>query len=407
MILIPRSTFLTAALSLAISIAILLTGDSQSPTGNGVARANPVESAPNTPPNRRILYNFDGDSCFYTRAGFKHPVALNVEDVKRLIDEIAYEDSQVDTMLLCLNAATMYYPTKVGTMRGALTPRDQRAEKWPRREQQRVENIERFFAQGIDPFALMFSEARQHGLEVLITFRMNDAHGNEFLRTKFWEENPAYQLPDGALDFSHKAVRDHVFALIEEVTRRYDTDGLELDFNRFPTFFRESEPHELRIEKINALVKRVRELLNKLGKERDKRLVLGARIPSNYGATPPTYETSLAIGCDPAAWARNGWVDFLVVAEFVLQRYDLPIAPWKKQITQVPIYGSIECAEPGGLENRLTPAKYRRAARHLWDDGADGIYLFNFFTPREHGENSHEPPFEVLGDLGDRQTLKQ
>ena len=292
-----------------------------------MAWAKPVESAPNTPPKRRILYNFDGDSCFYTRAGVKHPVALTVEDVKCLIDEIAYESSQVDTMLLCLNAATMYYPTKVGTMHGALTPRDQRADKWPRHEQQRTENIERFFAQGIDPFTLMFSEAKQSDLETLITFRMNDAHGNEFLRTKYWEENPEYQLPDGALDFSHQAVRDHVFALIEEVVRRYDTEGLELDFNRFPTFFRNDEPHKLRRKKINSLVKRVRELIDKLGKERGKRLVLAARIPPNYGVIPPSYETSLAIGCDPALWARNGWIDFLVVSEFVLQQYDLPIAP--------------------------------------------------------------------------------
>jgi len=405
MICIPRPTSIPQALSLAIVGAILLTGVLQGPTSSGPVWANPAESASDAPRKRRIIYNFDGDSCFYTRAGSKHPVVLTVEDVKRLIDEIAYPESQVDTMLLCLNAATMYYPTEVGTMRGALTPRDQRAEKWPRHEQQRVENVERFFAQGVDPFALLFSEARQQGLETLITFRMNDAHGNEFLRTRFWEQNPEYQLPEGALDFSHQGVRDHVFALIEEVVRRYDTDGLELDFNRFPTFFRDEEPAELRIEKINALVKRVRELLDAVGQERGKRLVLGARIPSNYGETPPTYETSCAIGCDPAAWARNGWVDFLVVSEFVRQRYDLPIAPWKKRIPQVPIYGSIECTEPGGLEKRLTPAKYRRAARHLWDDGADGIYLFNFFTPREHGEQAHEPHFEVLRDLGDRDAL--
>ena len=49
--------------------------------------------------------------------------------------------------------------------------------------------------------------------------------------------------------------------------------------------------------------------------------------------------------------------------------------------------------------------KYRRAARHLWDDGADGIYLFNFFTTRENGPAAFEPPFEVLRDLGDRNKL--
>lgn len=40
---------------------------------------------------RRVLYNFDGDSCLSTKAGGKGPVAVNVDDVKRLIEEVAYE----------------------------------------------------------------------------------------------------------------------------------------------------------------------------------------------------------------------------------------------------------------------------------------------------------------------------
>jgi hypothetical protein len=51
---------------------------------------------------RRVLYNFDGDSCMFTRAGGKGPVALTVDDVKQLIEEVAYEGSQVDTVLVCI-----------------------------------------------------------------------------------------------------------------------------------------------------------------------------------------------------------------------------------------------------------------------------------------------------------------
>ena len=42
------------------------------------------------PPPRRVLYNFDGDSCLSTKAGSKGPVAVNVADVKRLIEEVAH-----------------------------------------------------------------------------------------------------------------------------------------------------------------------------------------------------------------------------------------------------------------------------------------------------------------------------
>ena len=38
---------------------------------------------------------------------------------------------------------------------------------------------------------------------------------------------------------------------------------------------------------------------------------------------------------------------------------------------------------------------------YLVEQGAaDGVYLFNFFTTREHGAESWEPPFGVLRTLG-------
>lgn len=377
-----------------------------------VALAQPARTSPKVEASakpdgperrRRVIYNFDGDSCMSTRAGGKGPVATTVDDLKTLIKEIAYEGSQVDTMLVCVNAQVMYYPTKVGTMRGMLSTPEQRTE-WPPSETQRFENMKRFFDRGVDPYAVMLAEAKRRGLEALLTFRMNDAHGNDFLRTKFWVDHPEYRLGAGALDFAHEEVRDYVFRLIREAVKRYDCDGIELDFQRFPTYFKGGTTEE-RIAKTNALLERVRKMLDEEGKRRNRRLVLAARIPSDYGRTPPSYDTSRKIGADPVAWAKNGWVDFLTVSEFLHVRYDLPIAPWKKLIGNLPIYGSIECAERGGKENYLTPEKYRRAARHLWEDGTDGIYLFNFFTTREYGPDAWEPPFEVLKELGDKTLL--
>jgi hypothetical protein len=104
-------------------------------------------------------------------------------------------------------------------------------------------------------------------------------------------------------------VRDHTARLIEEAVRRYDCDGLELDFNRFPEFFKEGTT-EQRVAKMNSLVERVRQMLGEVGRERGRRLVLGVRVPSNYGATPPTPETARQLGCDVPAWVRRGWVDY-------------------------------------------------------------------------------------------------
>ena len=251
---------------------------------------------------RRVLYNFDGDSCLSTKANGKGPVPVNVEDVKRLIEEVAYDGSCVDTVLVCINAQVMYYPTKVGTMRGTLSTPEERA-AWPASEKQRFENLNAFFDSGVDPYAIMLAESRRRGLEALLTFRMNDDHGNDFLRTQFLTDHPDWRLGtvqyqgSGAMDFARDEVRDHTFRLIEEAVQRYDCDGIELDFNRFPKFFKNGSTDE-QVGQMNLLVERVRGMLEAIGRERGRRLVLAVRVPSNYGRTPPTPET-----CS-AAWLR-------------------------------------------------------------------------------------------------------
>ena len=355
-----------------------------------------------TPRTRRVLYNFDGDSCLSTKAGGKGPVPVNIDDVKRLIEEVAYEGSRVDTVLVCVNAQVMYYPTKVGTMRGTLSTAEERA-KWPASEKQRFENLKAFFDSGVDPYAVMLAEAKRRGREALLTFRMNDDHGNDFLRTQFLVDHPEWRLGTeqyrgkGAMDFARDEVRDYTFRLIEEAVRRYDCDGIELDFNRFPTFFKHGTTEE-RVTKMNSLVERVRKMLDGVGRERGRRLVLSVRPPSNGGNPPPTPETAWQRGCDVPAWVTNGWVDFVAVSEFLFERGDLPIDQWKQAITTVPVYGDIECTRGGGQKN-LTADEYRAAATQLLKKKADGIYLFNFFTSREEGEKAYEPPFEVLRDL--------
>jgi sugar lactone lactonase YvrE len=339
-----------------------------------------------------------------TRAGAKEPVAITEADLERLVEEIAYDGSQVDTLLLCINAQVMYYPTKVGTLRGTASTPDERA-NWPARERQRFETLQRFFDAGVDPYAVVLSAMRQRGREALLSFRMNDDHGNDFLRTRFRIDHPDCTLGAGALDFGQEAVREYVFRLIEEAVARYDCDGVELDFNRFPRFFRNGTTDE-GVAKMNSLVERVRHMVDAQGKRRGRRLLLTVRVPSNFGRSLPTPRSSKELGCDIAGWVESGWVDFVTVSEFLHEQFDLPLAEWKRALPQVPVYGGIECTEGSTAVHYLTAAKYRRAALRLWKEGADGVYLFNFFTPREYGADAWEPPFEVLAQLGAVETLE-
>lgn|GEM_PF-5078225 len=83
-----------------------------------VAGADASRNAAKQHRTRRVLYNFDGCECMYTQAGGKGPVPVTVEDLERHIEEVPYDGSRVDTVLVCINAQGVYYPTKVGTMVG-------------------------------------------------------------------------------------------------------------------------------------------------------------------------------------------------------------------------------------------------------------------------------------------------
>ncbi len=368
-----------------------------------VLTANEPSSTRPAHRQRRVLYNFDGDSCLSTKANSKGPAPVNADDVRQLMAEIAFEGSRVDTVLVCINAQVTYFPSQVGTMRGTLSTLEERA-AWPASEQQRFKNLQAFFDAGQDPYAIMLAEAKRRGLEALLTFRMNDDHGNDFLRTQFKVDHPDWRLGTvqyqgrDAMDFGRDEVRDYTFRLIEEAVRRYDCDGIELDFNRFPNFFKDGTTEE-RVAKMNSLVERVRKMLDDVGRERERHLVLSVRPPSNYGRTPPTPETARGLGCDVPAWVANGWVDFVAVSEFLFERGDLPVGEWKKAISTVPVYGGIECTRGGGKKN-LSAEEYIDAGAKLIEQGADGVYLFNFFTSREEGANAYEPPFECLRNLG-------
>ncbi|MEC9009931.1 MAG: hypothetical protein VX877_11765 [Planctomycetota bacterium] len=361
--------------------------------------------APSTPSRaekpvrqRRILVNYDGGSTLYSRKGSQGPVRLTVEDLREAIREVSFEGSQVDTVLLCVNAQVMYYPTKVGTMLGSLaTPEEKK--KLPRNIQQWISNLNHFVDRGIDPWAVMVAEAKRQKREVLLSFRMNDGHDGVHLETRFWRDNKKFHCfdPDQGhtLNYGHKEVRDHMFLLIQEAVRRYDCDGIELDFNRFPILFKGGTTTE-RIAKMNSFVRRLRTMLDAEGKKRKRRLVLGVRPPTENYDVPATYQGSRKVGCDPVAWARNGWIDFVTVSRFLSVTFDLPVAPWKKLITEVPVYGCIEIVDKkNGVA--LTPRQYRRAAQHIWSEKADGVYLFNFLITRE---GSTEPAFEVLKQIG-------
>lgn len=360
-----------------------------------------AEDAAQPQKRRRILYNLDGDSCINFKKGVYNPVETNADDLRTIVDEISFPGSQVDTFLVNVLAQSMYYPTKIGTLRGTLSSPEDRA-KWGAWENMRFETMNKFFARGEDPYAIMLAQARKKGLEAMLSFRVNDSHGYEMLLSKFWRDNPQYRI-GGSLNFAFPEVRDHVFQLVREAVQRYDCDGIELDFQRHPRYFKPTTPLAERRAAMNDFVERVHKMIVNESAKRKRKLLLAARVPTSV-------ELANDLGEDAVHWADQKWIDFLTIAEFLYIRHELPVKPWRSRIHGIPLYASIEAWTPdpkgGDEKGHPTPDEYRREALHLWKEGVDGIYLFNFFTPREDGPRATEPAFFLLKDLGDPKRLE-
>ena len=102
---------------------------------------------------------------------------------------------------------------------------------------------------GVDWVQVMVDCCREQGVSPWLSMRMNDIHsigeGYNWSNSKFWLDHPelrrkpgkleggAYD-PELAYDFTHREVRDHALALVREMLEKWDVDGFEFDWLRFP-----------------------------------------------------------------------------------------------------------------------------------------------------------------------------
>ena len=353
---------------------------------------------------RRFIYNSDADNMY------RHAEPpMKAEDLTPYIDEVS--GTGVTTLSLSPNLGMkMNYPSNVTEM---VTPDSARETDHFKLAQ----NLASLVAAGYDPLGLAFDLARERGLEVFASFRLNEVHCVENpaspVVSKFWREHPEWHigkvgdpLPDlhkeiigprvnpivstwipGALNYAVSQVRELRLAEIREVCERYPIDGLELDFQRFPAYFpfgREVEHAPV----MDAFVGQIRRMLDELGERAGRRILLSARISAK-----PEHNTGL--GLDPVKWSREGTLDFVIISHYLRNDYPLPVGEFRRLLPKsFPIYASIEYEKD--------PDSYRRIARQLWSDGVDGIMLFNFFAARE---GNRAPLLELLDELGDPTKL--
>lgn len=332
--------------------------------------------------------------------------------------------TQVDTICYNTNDGIMVrgHTSKVAEMYGHFVTPDS-----PVLFQDWKHNLDALHAAGTDPLELTIRFARRNNLELIWTVRMNDIHDTmrpEML-TCFKRDHPQYLLgrheeanrytPDdlrfwwSSLDFEHQQNRDYLFEIIQDVSNRYDIDGIELDYCRHPMYF---QPHlegraaeQKQLDLLTVFQRRIVDMVRQVSLRRGKVILVAVRVPL-------TVKLCRYLGIDIEAWLAGRLVDIMFTGGGY-EPLTMPVAEGVDlgHAHEVPVY---PCISDSGFEGEhRTPSAWRAAAANAWDAGADGIYTFNLFPSdrvrvRKDGfAMTHDPPWrDVLCQIGDPTTLR-
>jgi hypothetical protein len=236
---------------------------------------------------------------------------------------------------------------------------------------------------GVDPFAVSVARCRERGISPWMSVRMNDTHyiDDPTKTARLWQQHPELRRAErSGYDFAEKRVRDHYLALIAELMDRYDCDGVELDWMRFPRLFKAGREQQ-GLPALNDFVRRAHQLADQATVRRKHPVKIAARVP----ALP---ESALGLGMDAVTWAREGWVDMLVLsAIWRPSDTDIPVERWRQRIG--PAGGRVLLAAATDLWLQGTPGgklmaddleSQRGFTAAALDRGADLVYLFNHFN---------------------------
>ena len=250
---------------------------------------------------------------------------------------------------------------------------------------------------GIDPYAIWIARAREKGVSPWLTMRMNDVHSvnnpTYFGLSTTWKTmRETHRVPqcsggswhDQAFDFAHPVVRKEHVGYIRELLEKYNIDGLELDWMRFPYHLapgRETaDAHYL-----TEVVREARVAADIAAKRLGHPVKIGCRVTTSY-------EAALKIGTDPVAWARERLIDWLVVCNFFATvDFNMDYAAWARlvhsanpDVTVVPGLDSGVIKDysgpiDGSRRQFLSLAEYRGWCDQQYAAGAPGCYVFNPF----------------------------
>jgi len=187
-------------------------------------------------------------------------------------------------------------------------------------------------------------------------------------------------------------VRDFKLKFIEEACRIADWDGVELDWQRHAFHLPWGDEYRLRYT-LTDLMRTMRDMTNKLGKERGRPFRLAVRVAA-------TLESCNRIGYDIETWAKEGLCDIIIGGgnSGTDPGFEVERSAELCQGRDIKLY---PCWDFDGRQatDRLVKGKdwrtawFRALAQEFHSRGASGIYVFNW-----HGyTDTNQALFTTMG----------
>jgi hypothetical protein len=358
------------------------------------------------PPNYKIIYNWDGDLFGWDE------VPQSTESFLSTV-YAPLEGTQVDALFWCVATHAARWNSDVVELEGEVLGR-----KYDSASSYRLaENVRTALERGEDPNQALIQRARELGLHVYASIRMNDNHfdGAQLqdlpdLRhpelTQMRRQHPEWLLGDQTLEWFALSwnlevpeVRNHRLSYIEEVCRRYDWDGVELDWMRHPFHLPQDDAYRLRYT-LTDMQRSVRRMADQIAQSRDRPFYVATRVASSL-------ETCRHVGFDLPVWIEEGLVDVLIPAGAAMTDPSIDVQAFRGLCCEadVVVYPGLD----GGLANprlsvpemyRIDDAITRGIVSNYYSAEADGIYLFNWYA-------DHQARRELLTTIGSPETLRK
>jgi len=280
-----------------------------------------------------------------------------------------------------------------------------------------IKNAKALHAKGIDIYAVWLETTRNCGREAWLSCRLNDVHYvdeiDSFCHGHLWREHPEYQIAPyetswlgKCLDYAQPAVVQEKLDFISELFKRYDMDGLELDFTRFFRYFRpgfELENSHI----INDFMETVREYADEAARNYGHPVKIGVRIAGHP-------EQARRLGTDFMTWSQKELVDVYVVSNFwPTPDSDMPLELWRRLLgDKVEIAAGLEIyaqAFPGEAKILQEIGIVAGLASQYLHRGADKIYLFNFMngTTGMHDDIAFKTVLERMGEIDTASSMER